>query len=191
VKLSEYAKEQGISYSTAFRWWKAGHIPGYQAPTGTIIVTPESATKISAEKIAIYARVSTRERKDNLEQQVARLSDYCTARGYQVARIEREIASGVNDSRPKLLALLKDTSMTRIVVEHKDRLTRFGFRYLETLLQTQGRTIEVMDATENDREDLITDLVAIVYSFTVRLYGQRRAKHKTDVLVKQLESEEK
>jgi predicted site-specific integrase-resolvase len=56
-------------------------------------------------------------------------------RGYQVAQVVKEIASGVNDSRPKLLALLKDQQATRIVVEQKDRLTRFGFRYLETLLE--------------------------------------------------------
>jgi putative resolvase len=53
-------------------------------------------------------------------------------RGYQVVQITKEIASAVNDSRPKFLALLKDRQTTRIVVEHQDRLTRFGFRYLET-----------------------------------------------------------
>ncbi len=103
----------------------------------------------------------------------------------------KEIASGVNDSRPKLLSLLKDTSITRIVVEHKDRFTRFGFRSMETLLEAQGRTIEVVNVAENDKEDLIADLVAIVYSFTARLYGQRRAKRKTAALVSQLQSEEK
>ena len=87
--------------------------------------------------------------------------------------------------------LLKDTSITRIVVEHKDRLTRFGFRYLETLLEMQGRTIEVVNIAENDKEDLMADLVAIVYSFTAQLYGQRRAKRKTEAFVEQLKSEDK
>jgi len=93
-------------------------------------------------------------------------------------------------SRPKLLALLKDTSVTRIVLEHRDRLTRFGFHYLEALLQAQGRTIEVVNLAENDKEDLITDLVAIVYSFTARLYGQRRAKRKTERIAAELQAEE-
>lgn len=115
----------------------------------------------------------------------------CEARGYQVSQVVKEIASGVNDSRPKLLSLLKETSITTIVVEHRDRLTRFGFHYLETLLQAQGRTIEVVNVAENDKEDLIADLVAIVYSFTARLYGQRRAKRKTEALVEQLKSEDK
>jgi putative resolvase len=187
MKLSQYAKQQGISYRTALRWWQAGQIKGYQAPTGTIIVTSEESTSQTTEKVAIYARVSTRERKDNLERQSERLSSYCAAKGYQISLVVKEIASGVNGSRPKLLSLLRDTSITRIVVEHKDRLTRFGFNYLETLLEAQGRTIEVVNMAENDKEDLLADLVAIVYSFTARLYGQRRAKRKTEKIVAELE----
>ncbi len=96
----------------------------------------------------------------------------------------KEIASGVNDVRPKLLALPKDPTITLIVVEQKDRLTCFGFRYLETLLQLAGRRIEVVNLAENNKEDLIQDLVAIVYSFPARLNGQRRAKRKAAALVK-------
>jgi putative resolvase len=191
MKLSQYAKQQGISYSTALRWWHQGVIRGYQAPSGTIIVEAETKPPAREERVAIYARVSSAEHKANLERQVERLVQYCTVRGYQVAQITKEIASGVNDSRPKLLALLKDRQTTRIVVEHKDRLTRFGFRYLETLLELQGRTIEVVNVAETDKEDLIADLVAIVYSFTTRLYGQRRAKRKTARILQELQREDK
>jgi putative resolvase len=191
MKLSEYARRQGISYRTALRWFRAGTIKGYQVPTGTIIVTEGQATPSAPpEQVAIYARVSSPEHRDNLERQATRLADYCAARGYQVAQVVQETASGVNDSRPKLLALLKDTSVTRIVVEHRDRLTRFGFHYLETLLQAQGRTIEVVNLAENATEDLLTDLVAIVSSFTARLYGQRRAKRTTERIAAELRREE-
>lgn len=74
------------------------------------------------------------------------------------------------------------------MVEHKDRLTRFGFKYLETLLELTGRYIEVVNIAENDKEDLLHDLVAIVYSFAARLYGQRRAKRKTEAIVEQLKA---
>ena len=191
MKLSQYAKQQGISYSTALRWWHQGVIRGYQAPSGTIIVDAEAKPPAREEKVVIYARVSSAEHKETLERQVERLVQYCTVRGYQVAQVVKEIASSVNDSRPKLLALLKDPLATRIVVEHKDRLTRFGFRYLETLLEVQGRTIEVVNMGENDKEDLIADLVAIVYSFTARLYGQRRANRTTERIVQELQAEEK
>jgi putative resolvase len=188
MKLSHYAKQQGISYRTALRWWQAGLIKGYQAPTGTIIVAeepPKEAHTIS--RVAIYARVSSHEHRVNLERQVERLEDYCASRGYQVAQVVKEIASGVNDARPKLLALLQDPTITRIVVEHKDRLTLFGFRYLETLLELAERHIEVVNLAENDREDLLADLVSIVYSFAARLYGKRRAKRQTVAIVKQLQ----
>src|SRR5712692_9885413 len=119
----------------------------------------------AVQKVAIYARVSSAEHRANLERQAERLTQYCTARGYQVHQVVKDIASGVNDSRPKLLALLKDTSITLIVVEYRDRLTRFGFRYIETLLATQGRAIEVVNPAENNKEDLLQDLASIVYSF--------------------------
>jgi putative resolvase len=191
MKFSQYAKQQGISYHTALRWFRDGTIKGYQAPSGTIIVTEGETPVVRPERVAVYARVSSAEHKANLERQAERLSQYCEVKGYQVAQVVKEIASGVNDSRPKLLSLLKDSSMTLLVVEHRDRLTRFGFHYIETLLAAQGRKIEVVNLAENDKEDLIADLVAIVYSFTARLYGQRRAKRKTEALVEQLQSEDK
>jgi predicted site-specific integrase-resolvase len=190
MKLSEYAKQQGISYRTAFRWWKAGQIPGYQAPTGTIIVQEPKEPAAPAQRVAIYARVPSHEHQANLDRQAERLLSYCAAKGYQVSKVVKEIASGVNDSRPKLLALLEDQAITLMVVEHRDRLTRFGFRYLETLLREQGRTIEVVNQAENETEDLMADLTSILYSFTARLYGRRRAKRKTEALVKQLEAGE-
>jgi len=155
------------------------------------LVETESKQAPREERVVISARVSSAEHKEKLERQAERLLHYCTVRGYQVAQVVKEIASGVNDSRPKLLALLKDLQATRIVVEHQDRLTRFGFRYLETLLELQGRTIEVVNVAENDTEEFIADLVAIVYAFTARLYGQRRAKRQTERIVEELQAEEK
>src|SRR5712691_5476801 len=187
MKLSAYAKQQGISYSTALRWWKAGQIKGYQAPSGTIIVDSHEPVVV-AQKVAIYARVSSAEHRANLERQVERLSQYCEVKGYPVTLIIKEIGSSVNDSRPKLLSLLKDTSITLLVVEHRDRLTRFGFHYIETLFETQGRKIEVVNVAENDKEDLLHDLASIIYAMCARLYGQRRAKRKTERIVQELQA---
>jgi putative resolvase len=189
MKLSQYAKQQGISYRTALRWFRDGTIHGYQAPSGTIIVTERDQVQ-TVQKVAIYARVSSSEQRENLERQAERLSQYCTIRGYHVAMVVKEIASGVNDSRPKLLSLLKDASITRVVVEHRDRLTRFGFHYIDALLTIQGRVIEVVNPAENDKEELLADLTSIIYSFCARLYGQRRAKRKTQKVVQELQAKE-
>jgi putative resolvase len=140
--------------------------------------------------VAIYARVSAAENHPNLESQAERLIAYCAAKGYQVHQVVKEIGSGVNESRPKFLNVLADPTIKVVVVEHKDRATRFGFRYIETLLEQQGRHIEVVNLAANGREDLLADLVAIVYSFCARLYGQRRAQRKTEMIVKTLNSQE-
>jgi predicted site-specific integrase-resolvase len=190
MKLIDYAHKMGISYRTAWRWYKAGKIKGKQMDTGTILVLEEEPESQMPTDVAVYARVSSAENKSNLDSQADRLGAYCTARGYRVAKVVKEVGSGINDSRPKFLALLADTHIGTIVVEHKDRATRFGFRYLETLLKTQGRSIEVVNQAENSAEDLFADLTAIVYSFCARLYGQRRAKRKTEKIVQELEAEQ-
>jgi predicted site-specific integrase-resolvase len=191
MKLIDYARLQGISYRTAWRWYKAGKIAGHQMDTGTILVTEPLPMKElpATAKVAVYTRVSSSENKSNLDSQAERLVAYCTVRGYRVSQVVKEIGSGVNDNRPKFLALLADPSIRRIVIEHKDRGTRFGFRYIETLLKTYGREIEVVNQAENSTEDLLADLTSIIYSFCARLYGQRRAKRKTEKIVQELEQE--
>jgi len=190
MKLSDFAEEKGVTYKTAWNWYKKGYIKGTQLPNGTILVEVETTHLPVEEKVVVYARVSSAEMKGNLETQAERLVSYCAAKGYQIAQVVKEVGSGVNDSRPKFQKLLADTSITRIIVEHKDRATRFGFAYLETLLHGQDRSIEVVNLAENGKEDLMTDLVSIIYSFSARLYGQRRAKRKTEVIIKELAESE-
>jgi putative resolvase len=190
MKLSTYARSLGISYRTAWRWFKAGKISGFQADTGTIIVMEPSAEVTPTavhHKTAIYTRVSAAENKDNLEGQVKRLLDYCAAKGYSIAVVVKEIGSGVNDTRPKLMKLLTDPTIGLIVVEHKDRLTRFGYNYLEQLLAMQGRKIEVINLAEDGKEDLVQDFVSIVTSFCARLYGQRPSKRQTERIIAELQ----
>ena len=190
MKLSDYAKQQGVRYETAWRWFRDGKIKGRRIGVHTILVEEEQTPLPEHQaRVAIYARVSEASNKPNLDSQAERLTAYCVAKGYQVAKVVKEIGSGINESRPKLLSLLEDQSLTLIVVEHKDRLTRFGFRYLETLLRGQGRAIEVVNLAENGTEDLLADLTAIIYSFCARLYGERRAKRKTEKIVQELEAE--
>lgn len=137
MKLSAYARMLGISYKTAYRQWKAGMLDAYQLPTRTIIV--RDPITASSSDVALSARVSSLDQKDDLTRQMARLKDYAAAKGYQVSRIIQEIGSGLNDQRPKLLKLFTDSSIGIIVVEHRDRCTRFGFAYIQHLLTLQGR----------------------------------------------------
>jgi putative resolvase len=189
MKLSQYAKQVGVSYETAWNWFKAGRIRGYQMDTGTIIITESSPNEVGgpAGKVVIYTRVSAAENNANLDSQAHRLQDYCAAKGWQVAQVVKEIGSGVNDERPKLLKVLTDPSIRVVVVEHKDRLTRFGFHYIEALLGMQERRVEVVNLSEDERADLIQDFVSIITSFCARLYGQRRSKRKTERMIQELQ----
>jgi len=192
MKLSEYARRNNITYRTAQRHWSDGLIPGKQLATGTIVVFEDDKkeiVKIKTLQVATYARVSSSQNKDNLDTQQTRLINYANAKGYQTAFNIKEIGSGLNDSRPKLLELLSNKDIDIILVEHKDRLTRFGFKYIETLMELQGRKIEVINNIDDDKDDLIQDFVSVITSFCARIYGQRRSKRSTEKLIKELNVE--
>lgn len=156
----------------------------YQTHTGTIIVRDE--VQSSEKTVAIYCRVSSSENKSNLEAQKRRLLDYCAAKGYRITKVVTEVGPGVNDTRKQWLSLLQDKTINLIVVEHKDRFTRFGFNAYRVLLNNEGKDIEVVNEAENGREDLLQDLVSIITSFCARLYGQRRCKRKTEKIIQEL-----
>lgn len=119
-----------------------------------------------------------------MQSQVEGLTQYVQARGYQIVHIVKEFGSGLNDNRPKLHKLLSQRDFDILVVEHKERLTRFGFRWFETLCPFQ---IEVINLAENGVNDLMEDLVTILTSFAARLYGQRRGRKKTQAAIKVLQ----
>jgi predicted site-specific integrase-resolvase len=193
MKLSAYAKQLGLHYDTAYRMWQRGEIAGYQLPSGTIIVTVPPVLQSQPtrpQQVAVYARVSSAENRKHLEGQAERVRAFCAAKGWQVAKVVKECGSGVNDQRPQFLALLADTSISHIVVEHQDRCSRFGVAYIQTLLQTQGRELVIVNEADNGQDDLMQDFVAIITSFTARLYGRRRASRKTTALLSVLQEGE-
>jgi putative resolvase len=179
MRLSQYAKQMNVSYKTAFRWWRAGRLDAYQLDTGTIIVRDPLPETNAPKGIALYARVSTQGQKADLDRQVERLKTYAASRGYQITKIVQDIASGMNDNRPKLLKLLTDPQIGTIVVEHRDRLTRFGFVYIEQLFQMQGRSLEVMFPTDT-KHDLVDDFIAVITSMASRIYGRRHSKERAE-----------
>jgi len=188
MKLSTYAKKLGLTYKTVWRLWKEGKLDAYQLPTGTVIVREEIKDKLP-NKICIYTRVSSSENKDNLKRQAERLKEYAIARGYQIYKIVEEVGSGVNDNRKKLSQILKDKDYNKLIVEHKNRLTRFGFNYISILFNQLGKEIEVVNETDNSKQDLMQDFISIITSFCARLYGLRRSKRKTEKIIKELKDE--
>ena len=187
MKLSTWAKQKGISYKTAWNLFKQNKIENCeQLKSGTIIVN-EINLESKVEYNVIYCRVSSSQNKSNLDSQAERLISFCNAKGWKVDEIVKEIGSGLNDNRQKLLKVLTEKKATRIIVEHKDRLTRFGFNYIKSLFPGE---IFVVNNIEADKQDLIQDFISVITSFCARIYGQRRCRRNTEKLIKELNNKE-
>lgn len=130
----------------------------------------------------VYAKVSSNERKQSLKEQKSRLENYAKLNGLGLLDSYKEIASGMNDNRPILNKILQRDDWDILLVENKDRLARFGFNYIKTLCESKGKKIIVTNTTEDDKEDLMKDLISIIYSFSERMYGLRRKKNREEII---------
>lgn len=188
IKPSEYAKITGIHYRTVIKHFKLGYIEGMKDEnTGTIFVLNpnyKNEKSINCKRVVLYARVSSSSNKESLNGQIDRLKQFSTAKGYVVINEIKEIASGLNDNRPKLNKILESNDWDILLVEHKDRLTRFGFNYFK-YLEKNNQKVEVINLTENKDEDLMNDFISVITSFCGRIYGQKR-KAKTQKIIDEL-----
>jgi len=181
IKLSEYARIKSIKYRTAWIRYSKGLLNGaHMDETGHIYVPLNN--KETGNKCLIYARVSSHDRKNSLIEQQKRLEEFATLKNYSIVGSYKEIASGMNDNRNVLNKLLKSDDWDILLIENKDRLTRFGFNYINTLLNKLNKQIVVIHQTDDDKQDLMKDLISIIYSFSARLYGMRRKKNKEEIL---------
>jgi putative resolvase len=187
MKLSTWAKKQGISYRTAWRWFKEGNLPVTveQTATGTILVKEPD---FDYHQVAIYARVSSSDQKNDLDRQISRLVLYANEKKWTITETVVEIGSALNGHRPKLKKLLSNSNIKVILVEHNDRLMRFGIEYLEAVLAAQDRKLVVIDSNEL-KDDLVQDMIEMLTSFCARLYGRRSAKNKAKRAVECIRNE--
>lgn len=134
---------------------------------------------------AVYCRVSSHEQKTkgDLDRQKARVLEHCLVKKYNVEHIFVEVGSGMNDSREKLkrlFHLVRSRQINRVVVEHKDRLTRFSFGYLDAFFSSYGVVIECVEAVlpKNYEAELVEDMISLMSSFSSKIYGKRSAENR-------------
>jgi putative resolvase len=191
-KLSDYAKMFNICYKTAWNHFKSGKIDGAfkDERTDRVYIPISSLNTNKTKKVALYARVSNNDDKDNLDRQLERIRNYSISNGYNIIKEVKEISSGLNDKRNKLIKLLKNDEYDIIVVENKDRLTRFGFNYIKVLLNTRGKDILVInEINDDDKKDIINDFISIIYSFSARIYGLKRGREKGQIIKKMIKND--
>lgn len=187
MKLSEWARRNGVHYQTAWQWARDGNmpVPVTKTATGRYLVLADLAP--IGERAVAYCRVSSADQEADLERQAGRVAAGATALGLVLSDVVTEIGSGLDARRPKLAKLLSDPSVAVIVVEHRDRLGRFGVEHLNCALQATGRRVVVLDDTEL-ADDLVSDMTEILTSFCVRLYGRRSADRKAKAALLAVES---
>lgn len=201
----EACKRLGISFITLKRWIYSGMIKAVRTPTGRWMI-PESEVEriiggraeVKEVRAVIYARVSSNDQKSDLERQIQYLTQYCSTKGYRVVDILSDVASGLKTNRRGLVKLFNyviNKQVDVVVVTYRDRLTRFGFEYLEYFFKQYGVRIEVVYGEEpkDAYQELVEDLLAIVTSFAGKLYGMRshKKKHLVQGFKKLLEEVEK
>lgn len=178
MNLAVWAERNGVARVTAYRCFHAGLLPVPARKAGRLIlVDDQPADRSRRARTAVYARVSSADQKPDLDRQVARVTAWATTEQIAVDNVVTEVGSALNGHRRKFLALLRDPSVKRIVVEHRDRFCRFGSEYVEAALAAQGRELVVVDSAEVD-DDLVRDMTEILTSMCARLYGKRAAQNR-------------
>lgn len=196
IKLSKLCYELQVTKATIYNWQKHGKLKLIKPYDSKLNYVTEDTynellniTKTKRnDKVIIYCMVSSSANVANLETQKIRVLNYCNAKGYKVHDIICEVGSGINDNRNKLTKLLSNLDFSLLVVEHKDRLTRFGFNYIKLLFQYANKEIEVINNVDTDEDDLVQDFVSIITSYCARIYGKRRSKRKTEKLIQELKN---
>ncbi|GGM23880.1 IS607 family transposase [Micromonospora sonchi] len=174
MNLKEWAEREGVHPVAAYRWFREGKLPVAARRVGGLILVEQTCEPSLSEMAVVYARVSSADRKSDLDRQVARVTEWATGQNIAVSRVVTEVGSALDGRRGKFLALLRDPNVTAIVVERRDRFARFGAECVEAALAASGRRLLVVDPVEVD-DDLVrgvTEVLALLYA---RLYGRRAA----------------
>ncbi len=188
LSTSEFAEIMGVSRVTVIKWIKSGKVVAYNVhgkwriPASEVERLLEGAQRV--RRVAIYARVSSNTQKNGLERQVEALKLWVSKNFPQAEYVVvTDIASGLKEDRrglKKIIEMARRKEIQAVVVAYRDRLTRFGFEYLKTLLNALGVDVYVVFQEEprDYLQELVEDFVEIVTSFAARIYGKRSSKYK-------------
>jgi excisionase family DNA binding protein len=189
LNLQEAMDFLNVSKPTLHRWDKSGKLKAIRTCGGhrryrlsdleEFIGKNSDETATNEIVVATYARCSTSDQKQHgdIDRQSQRLSEYCTKKKYKVEHIIKDMGSGINDKRKgfvKLCQLVVNQKINKVVIEHKDRLTRFQYNLIEYFFKSYGVDIELTDKKEyTEQEELVNDMMMLIASFSGRLYSAR------------------
>ncbi len=184
----------GVSYITLWRWIREGRIRVVRSPSGRYLIPRSEIERLRGEekraervRAVIYARVSSSKQREqgDLDRQVELLKKYANEMGYIIVDIITDVGSGLKEERrglKKLLGIATNGRVDVVLITYRDRLTRFGYKYLQFFFKEHGvRIEEVLHEEKEPLEELVEDFLAIIVSFAGKIYGKR--SHKVKKLV--------
>ena len=188
-KPKDFAELLGVSVKTLQRWDRDGILKANRTPTNRRYYTYDQylqfkgiQTENDIRDTVIYARVSTRNQKDDLQNQVEFLKQFCNAKGIIVNQCVEDFGSGLNYNRKKWNKLLDEVMANKIktiVISNKDRFIRFGYDWFEKFCEKfNTKIIIVNNETLSPNEELVQDIISILHVFSCRLYGLRKYKNQ-------------
>lgn len=177
VTTKQYRALYNISPQCLYEMKKHNRIQTKDLKNGRYLIYVDDEP--AKNNTVIYARVSTPKQKKDLDNQIDFLKKYCISNGENPYIVFSDIGSGMNEQRKGLndmLSLVFKNEISKIVISHKDRLTRFGFGYLENICNKFGVKIEIVNLEDdkNFQEELTEDLIAIIHHFSMKFYGKRK-----------------
>ena len=180
MRLSDWARSQGLQPREAWQRIRRGTFPAHLRPVqmGRLWFVEVEDSAPTLKRMA-YARVSSADQKADLDRQKLRLLEHAHTNGWILDAVIAEIGSGLNGVRRKLLKALADPALGWLLVEHRDRLARFGFDMVDTLLRARGGGVVVLEDREVD-DDLVRDVTEVLTSMCARLYGRRSAHRRAE-----------
>ena len=189
LTLKETEHLLNVSKSTLQRWDNSGKLIALRTEGGHRRYKQSDIERLIGENsneviVATYARCSTPDQKahGDIDRQSSRIFEYCTKKKYKVGYIIKDMGSGLNDKRKgfiKLCNLVVNGKINKIVIEHKDRLTRFQYNLIEFFFNSYGVEIELLDKKEyTEQEELVNDMMMLIASFSGRLYSARAKENK-------------
>ena len=174
----EYQKRYNISPQLFYLWRTTGKLQTKELVKNHHLVWVEDEPSNNPRVVAVYGRVSTSKQKQDLSNQIDVLKKYVISNGSN-PKVFSDIGSGMNEKRPGLISLMNEivqNKISKVVISHKDRLTRFGFGYLETISKMYNTEIEIINLEDDKsfQEELTEDLIAIIHHFGMKFYGKRK-----------------
>lgn len=195
LSIQKVSEILGVTKKTLRIWDNEGKLPSVKTIGGHRKYLEDDINKFIGEQevveeinsVATYSRVSSHEQKQkgDLDRQSQRISEYCAKKKYKVEHIIKDVGSGLSDTRVgfvKLVDLVIKKKISKIVIENKDRLTRFQYNLIKTFFNSYDVEIEYVENTNiSNEEEFVNDIMMLMASFSGKLYGKRSVKRKKEL----------